>query len=337
MTHTLLKRFLAVGTAITLSAAGLSACSQSPSEMKEKATGMTEAAKEKMSNVSYKTLEFNTPGQTNDDHLYLEEVLGEAALSDVKGWNERTLERLTSDPRFGKMQADALEILNSKDKIPYVSYRGGEVHNFWQDASHVRGVWRKSTLESYLSENTQWETVLDFDKLAKDEGKNWVYKGNNCLGPDYELCIVNLSDGGKDAVVRREFNTRTKSWVEDGFVTEESKGSTDWLDQNTLLVSVDFGEGTMTDSGYPMVSKVWTRGEPISEAVEIFRGKSDDVGAGAGAIELADGSKEIIIYNSTTFYDRAHFWVPGIDGKLLDANLLPSSMMIGAVIKLAIS
>jgi len=165
MTHTLLKKFLTLGTAITLSAAGLSACSQSPSEMKEKATGMTEAAKEKMSNVSYKTLEFNTPGQTNDDHLYLEEVLGEAALSDVKSWNERTLERLSSDPRFGKMQADALEILNSKDKIPYVSYRGGEVHNFWQDASHVRGVWRKSTMESYLSENPQWETVLDFDKL----------------------------------------------------------------------------------------------------------------------------------------------------------------------------
>jgi len=251
MTHSIYKKFLALGTAMTLSAAGLSACSENASDMKDRATGMAEATKDKVSKMNYKTINYTTPGQTNDDHLYLEDVLGEKALAKVEGWNARTVERLTSDPRFSKMQADALEILNSKDKIPYVSYRGGEVHNFWQDETHIRGVWRKSTLESYLGDNTQWETVLDFDKLAKDEGKNWVYKGNNCLGPDYELCIINLSDGGKDAVVRREFNTRTKSWVTDGFVTEESKGTMSWLDSDHVVVGVDFGEGTMTDSGYP--------------------------------------------------------------------------------------
>ena len=325
MTYPIFKKLLALGTAITLSTTGLSACSESSTEVKERATGMAEATKDKMSKIKYKNIDYTTAGQTNEDHLYLEEVLGDKALSEVKGWNERTLNRLTSDPRFAKMQADALEILNSKDKIPYVSYRGGEVHNFWQDETHVRGIWRKSTLDSYLSDETQWETVLDFDKLAKDEGKNWVYKGNSCLAPDYELCIVNLSDGGKDAVVRREFNTKTKTWVKDGFVTEESKGSSDWIDKDTLLISVNFGEGTMTDSGYPMVAKVWTRGTLISEAVEIFRGKKEDVSAGAGTIELADGSKEILIYNSTTFYDREHFWVPRKDGKMLAPVRIPIS------------
>lgn len=263
-----------------------------------------------ISKDSQKMISYDTPGQTDEDHLYLEQVLGDKALTEVKSWNKRSLKRLQADPRFAAMESEALEILQSKDKIPYVSYRGGEVHNFWQDANHVRGIWRKSTLESYLSDNPEWETVLDFDKLSKDEGKNWVYKGNNCLAPDYDLCIVNLSDGGKDATIRREFNTRTKEFVKDGFVTEESKGSVDWLDKDTLLISVDFGDGTMTDSGYPMVAKLWKRGTSLSSAEEFYRGDKADVSIGAGALELADGSREILIYNSKTFYDREHFWVP---------------------------
>ena len=323
MTYPILKKFLALGTAITLSATGLSACSESGKDVKERASGMAEATKDKMNKITYKTIDYTTPGQTNDDHLYLEEVLGEKALSEVEGWNARTLERLTSDPRFAKMQADALEILNSKDKIPYVSFRGGEVHNFWQDETHVRGVWRKSTMESYLSDDTQWETVLDFDKLAKDEGKNWVYKGNSCLSPDYELCIVNLSDGGKDAVVRREFNTKTKTWVTDGFITEESKGTMSWLDEDHVVVGVDFGEGTMTDSGYPMVAKLWKRGTPLSSAVEIGRGEQADVGYWASTFELDDGSREIMNARSMTFYTSRYDWVPMKDGELQAPIALP--------------
>ena len=322
-----MRKILALGTALILSSTGLLACSESGNEVKDRASGMVEATKDKMSKIKYKTIDYTAPGQTNEDHLYLEEVLGDKALDEVKGWNERTLERLTSDPRFEKMQAGALEILNSKDKIPYVSYRNGEVHNFWQDETHIRGIWRKSTLDSYLSSNTQWETVLDFDKLAKDEGKNWVYKGNSCLSPDYELCIVNLSDGGKDAVVRREFNSRTKTWVKDGFVTEESKGTMSWLDADHVVVGVNFGTdefgGTMTDSGYPVLAKLWTRGTPLSDAVEIGRGEKADVGYWAGTFELDDGSREIMNARSMTFYTSRYDWVPIKDGKLQDAVALP--------------
>ena len=169
-----------------------------------------------------------------------------------------------ADPRFSAMEAEALEILQSKDKIPYVSYRGGEVHNFWQDATHVRGIWRKSTLESYLSDNTQWETVLDFDKLSKDEDKNWVYKGNNCLAPDYNKCLISLSDGGKDATAVREFDVKTKSFVKGGFETPESKGGVSWIDDDTAIVGIDFGDGSMTDSGYPFIAKIWKSGTPLS-------------------------------------------------------------------------
>jgi len=235
-----------------------------------------------------KSMKIDMPSTAPDDltqHLYLEEVLGDKALSKVKDWNTRSLDRLMADPNFKAMEAEALEILNSKDKIPYVSYRGGKVHNFWQDAGNVRGVWRSSTLDSYLSDTPKWDTVLDFDALSEKEGKNWVYKGNSCLSPDYELCIVNLSDGGKDAVVRREYNTATGKFVEGGFETPESKGTMSWLDKDTMVVGVDFGEGTMTDSGYPMVAKLWKRGTPLSSAVELGRG-------------------------SVTFYDSETYWIP---------------------------
>jgi prolyl oligopeptidase len=308
---------VALSAALCLSAAVLSGCSETAPPSTDKTETKT------MTKTNYKRLDYTQPGQMDEDHLYLEEVLGDKALGQVKVWNTRSLDRLMADPRFAKMQADALEILNSKDKIPYVSYRGGEVHNFWQDETHVRGIWRKSTLESYLGDSPKWETVLDFDTLAKDEGKNWVYKGNSCLSPDYELCIVNLSDGGKDAVVRREFNTRTKTFVKDGFVTEESKGTVSWLDKDHVVLSVDFGEGTMSDSGYPIVAKLWKRGTPLSSAVEIGRSEKTDVGYWAGTFELADGSREIMNARSMTFYDSRYDWIPQKDGALQSPISLP--------------
>ncbi len=297
-------------TALLLGSAVLFlACSNAGEDIATAAEASIESS-QKTEKTPYKMISYDNPGQTDEDHLYLEEVLGDAALDEVKAWNKRSLDVLKADARYQTFYENALEILQSKDKIPYVSYRNGEVHNFWQDETHVRGVWRKSTLASYLSPSTEWETVLDFDQLAKDEGKNWVYKGNNCLAPDYELCIVNLSDGGKDAVVRREFNTRTKSFVKDGFVTPESKGTLDWVDADTVVVGVDFGDGTMTDSGYPRLAKLWTRGTPLTEAREIGQGEQDDVGYWGGTIELADGSRELFNVRSMTFYDKTYQWVP---------------------------
>jgi prolyl oligopeptidase len=299
------------------SALAFSACS--PANKNNQQAEVAMAAKQES-----KTMQYNTPGQTDTDHLYLEEVLGEKALAEVKGWNSRTLARLTADPLFKKMQAEALSILQSKDKIPYVSYRGGEVHNFWQDADHVRGIWRKSTLPSYLSDSPVWETVLDIDALAKAEDKNWVYKGLDCLTPNYERCIINLSDGGKDAVVRREFNANDKTFIENGFVTEESKGGMSWLSETAMVVGVDFGEGSMTDSGYPMIAKLWQRDSALTSAVEFGRGEKTDVGYWASVWELSDGRREIIASRAITFYDTENYWFPQTDdGKIGQGVKLP--------------
>ncbi len=246
-------------------------------------------------------------------HLWLEEVEGAEALAWVTAQNERTLAELEADPRYAGFEAEALEVLNSSERIPYGSVRDGYVYNFWQDETNVRGLWRRTPLASYATETPAWETLIDFDKLAADEGANWVYKGANCLRPapgGEWRCLVSLSDGGKDAVINREFNLATKQFVEGGFVTAEAKQGLAWAGPDTLLIATDWGEGTLTDSGYPSIVKRWQRGTPVEEAVELFRGKETDVGVWPMTMKLEDGRILQGAVQSETFFTQKYFWFP---------------------------
>lgn len=188
------------------------------------------------------------PGPEEDPFIWLEEARSEKALDWVETENARTTSHMTADPRFEQLKAEALAIYDSEDKIPYVSFRPDGLYNFWQDKQNPKGVLRRTTLESYRSDEPRWETVLDIDALAAAEGKEWVYKGSTCLPPEMRYCMIALSDGGKDATILREFDMQTRTFMEDGFVIDsESQGGIEWLDRDTLLVSRDFGEGTLTE------------------------------------------------------------------------------------------
>ncbi len=90
--------------------------------------------------------------------------------------------------------------------------------------------------------------------------------------------MVHLSRGGKDAVVIREFDLVQKQFVKNGFrLFNEAKSRVAWLDKNRLLVATDFGEGTLTDSGYPRVVKLWRRGQNLKDAKVVFEGGKSDV------------------------------------------------------------
>ncbi len=213
----------------------------------------------------------------DDTFTWLEEIEGERALAWARSENERTLGDLQADPRYRQFHDRALTILQARDRIPAVSFRPDGLYNFWQDAEHVRGIVRRTTLASYRTENPQWETVLDIDALAAAENANWVYQGMQCLPPEETRCLVNLSDGGRDANVVREYDTRTRQFVEGGFSLPNGKQSATWEDENTILIARDWGEGTMTASGYPFVIKRLRRGQPIEQAQEVFRGRPEDV------------------------------------------------------------
>ncbi|HZW16603.1 MAG TPA: prolyl oligopeptidase family serine peptidase [Brevundimonas sp.] len=268
-----------------------------------------------------------------DPYLWLEEVEGERAMAWVEEHNERSLGVLRGDPRFDALHQQALEIVQSRDRIPYPGFNhDGTVDNFWQDAEHVRGVWRTTTLDSYRTVEPQWETVLDFDALAAAEGKNWVYKGATCLPPEETRCLISLSDGGKDAVTVREFDRATRSFVEGGFVLPESKGGASWVDADTLLVSRDFGPGTMTSSGYPMIVKVLKRGQTLDQAQTVFTGQPTDVSVAGYTLRDADGAVQATLINRGVSFYEGETHLLGADGVTTKLEL-PAKSNINALVQ----
>lgn len=213
-----------------------------------------------------------------DPYLWLEDVTGEKALEWVRARDEVTLGELASNPEFQALEGRIRSILDSDDRIPYVSKLGKHYYNFWKDAKNPRGLWRRTTLASFQTDQPQWEVVLDVDALGQAEGESWVWHGASCLEPKNELCLVSLSRGGSDADVVREFDVRQKRFVEGGFTVPEAKSEVGWIDRDHIYVGTDFGPGSLTTSGYPRVVKRWTRGTPLSSAQVVFEGPETDVG-----------------------------------------------------------
>jgi len=157
-----------------------------------------------------------------DPYLWLEEVESEKALTWAKERSDADTAVIEKVPEFAAIHTRLLEIYNSRDRIPAPGFRGAWIYNFWQDADHVRGVWRRTFLDEFVKDQPAWEIVLDLDALAETEGENWVWSEVNCLGPDYRLCMIGLSRGGADATVVREFDTVSKEFVDGGFTVPEA-------------------------------------------------------------------------------------------------------------------
>ena len=238
---------------------------------------------------------------TTDPYIWLEEVEGVDAINWVREQNEITESRYAESESYTNTYNELLEEYQSNDRIPYVYIMGEEMYNFWRDEKNVRGLWRKTSIESYQTDNPVWETVLDIDELAKIEDQNWVYKGVDCLAPEFNRCLMRLSYGGKDAVVVREFDLENKVFIEDGFNTPESKQYLGWLNENQIMVATDFGEGSMNESGYPREVKVWSRGEPLSEAKTIFEGTYEKIFSFPFSSIRPDGSYFGVLEGPTFF------------------------------------
>ena len=242
-----------------------------------------------------------------DPYLWLEEIEGQKALNWVKGKNEASLAVLKAQPGFETTYQKVLKILSSDERIAYPQIRGEYIYNFWQDQQNERGLWRRTTLTEYLKPSPEWEVLLDIDKLCKQEDEQWAFKGASELYPDYKLFVVYLSRGGSDATVAREFDTESKKFVKEGFYLPEAKGSLSWKDRDTVYVQTDFGEGSLTDSGYPRVTKKWKRGTPLSSATVVFEGQKTDVSVRSGVIHTPERPYDII-HRGITFY-TSHTYV----------------------------
>jgi len=250
-------------------------------------------------------------GPAQDPHLWLEDVQGEAALAWVRERNAASRRALEAHADFFAMRERIRAVLDSHDRIPAVTRRGDWLYNFWQDAANPRGVWRRTSLDEYRKDAPRWEVLLDIDALGRSEGENWVWAGATVLRPLDRRCLLKLSRGGADAVVVREFDLATRAFVADGFALPEAKSDIGWLDADTVLVGTDFGPGSLTDSGYPRVIKLWRRGEALARAGTVFEGEAQDVSAWF-SIDRTPGFERTFVGRSLDFYrTRMARWLDG--------------------------
>jgi prolyl oligopeptidase len=237
-----------------------------------------------------------------DPFLWLEGVTDAKALDWVRTRNAETRKELATSPEFLATKADLLSILNSDDRIPVIEKQGDFYYNFWRDAAHPRGLWRRTTLEEYRKAEPNWETIIDLDAVAAAEHENWVWHGASILrAGGYRHVLVTLSRGGADASVTREYDLQDRRFVADGFSLPEAKGTLDWIDHDNVYVATDFGAGSLTTSGYPRIVKRWHRGTPLAEAKTVYAGQPTDMSVGAN-FDDTPGYTRHIVHRKPTFF-----------------------------------
>ena len=244
-----------------------------------------------------------------DQYQWLEDVDSKKSLDFVNAQNKATIDKLSKEKDYQTIYDKSLAVYNSSDRIEYPRILGKYIYNFWKDKDHERGIWRRSPIADYTNGKPTWETLIDIDALSKKDSIKWVFKGANGLYPQYNRFLILLSKGGGDAVVIKEFDPNSKQFIENGFYIDEAKGGASYVDENTLIISSNFGEGTMTSSGYPKQARVWKRGTLLKDAQIVYEGQTTDVGVWAEI--LLDGTTQyrVISRGITTFSSQTLVWM----------------------------
>ncbi len=244
---------------------------------------------------------------TDDPYVWLEDVHGEKPLAWVKAENAKALGPLKADPRYQKNYQSVLEVLDATDRIPTGGLSHGFVYNFWQDAANPKGVWRRTSIADYQTQNPKWDVLLDVDALAKAQKENWVFKGAEC-SPGETRCLVRLSRGGGDAVVLREYDLKARRLADDGFALPEAKIDAGYLDDDTLLFAT--AKDGETKSGYARIVKLWKRGLPITAAKVLYEGQVEDVLAAPATFHSKQGNAALVI-RAVNFFESDYFLLAG--------------------------
>ena len=238
---------------------------------------------------------------------WLDDIAGDRALDWARERSAETESLFDGDPSRDALEKDIRAALDTDARIPYPVRRGEHLYNFWRDGDHPRGLWRRTSPESFLSGAAEWEVLLDVDALAASESENWVWKGAQCRYPDFDRALVHLSRGGADASVIREFDLETLEFVaESPFELPEAKSDVSWVGRDEILVGTDMGAGSLTASGYPKQVFSWRRGRALREAELIFSGHDDDVAVG-GWFDATEGFERLFVERAIDFYSSRRF------------------------------
>jgi prolyl oligopeptidase len=242
----------------------------------------------------------------DDPYLWLEDIESAPALAWVEAQNTATLAHF-GDVRFAADRDALAAIFDRPDNIPLIARRGSRLFNFWKDAEHPRGLWRATSLDSYRTEQPQWDILLDLDALAAEEAEDWTWSGASTIPGSHDRAIVMLSRGGADAVVMREFDLGSCDFVSEGFFLPEAKGGAAWLDRDALLLSSALGDGMATSSGYARTVRLWQRGTDPLKAPIIFETSAEHMAASADVDREAE-EERLVFVERIGFFD-AIVWI----------------------------
>lgn len=272
-----------------------------------------------------------------NSYLWLEDVESDRSLGWVKQKNQQTLAEFAQDKSFQKSYKEILKIFESEKKIASPQIIGEYIYNFWRDSKNVKGLWRRQTISDFEKGKKKWETVLDLDALSKAENKNWVFRGEVCLHPftsASQYCLIRLSDGGKDAIELREFDLKTKTFVQDGFLIPESKSRVEWKDPNTLYIATDFGPKSQTSSGYPRMIKILKRGQEVSQASTLMETQPSNMSIGAYRLYHLGQFQDVIV-ETLDFYNAKYFLVnEGAQSKATNKTLKVTPIQLPTSVRL---
>ena len=263
-----------------------------------------------------------------DTYQWLEEIDGDKAMNWVRAANAETDKRLTKNTLYMSLYSDALDALNSQDKLPEINVIGDMVYKLKKGADHPRGLYQRTSISEFKSNKASWETVLDIDDLSNRENVKWVFDGMTCLKPEYRKCLVYLSPGGGDAHEMREFDAKTLTFVEDGFSLPSAKMQVSWIDRDTLFVATDYGKGSKTESGYPRRMKRWIRGTDLDVAETVF--EVDEKSVSITATRYDSGNQSVdLLTELPSFWTRSYYQLD--EGKKIKLNLPETAIILDMV------
>lgn len=245
------------------------------------------------------------PVDTTDSFDWLEGIHDPAALDWVRQQNVLTESEL-HDPTFEQTVEQIRQVLDAQDKIPMVTKRGEYYYNFWRDAEHRLGLWRRTNWESYCTDSPQWEVLLDFDRYAAEQGTDWHFSGARLLRPaagePYTRALISLSPDGGDQVAVREFDLGTLEFVPHGFELPVAKTRVSWEDRDTLLVAIATNDKDSTRSTYARCTRRLRRGQRLEDAEVIFEVDAQHVG-GWAHFDSTPGFERIVTIDAIDFYN----------------------------------
>ncbi len=195
----------------------------------------------------------STDGTTriaDDPYLWLEDIHGAKAARLGEGAERKTLASAQGrSATIRRITTPSSKVLDANDRIPIGKLDHGDVFNFWQDAAHLRGIWRRTTIAAYANANSAMGNAARCRQArGRREGRTGCGKGADC-SPDLQALPVQLSPRRRRYRGRARIRSDSEELREDGFALAEAKAEATYLDDDTILFGTDFGPGTLTDVG----------------------------------------------------------------------------------------